>query len=491
MKCFTYALLLCTLLAGASLTQAQVIFCDPIGQATNAIFGSKAVGIHDINGDGRGDVLVGSPQQRFGTPSIETGAAFVFSGATGELIRTITSPDGRIGGEFGRSVLGIDDVTGDGIGDYMVGSFNPPKIHCFSGATGEPHYAFEGDIDRFGLGNNICIIPGATPGSMRYIAAGSPYAGSQDGRVFVFDPFTAELVYTIELPDQRDGAQFGNGNCVAGVPDLNNDGIGEVLVGVPNWYYNYHLYGHRGRAYLFSGADGSLLRSIQAPIWPPFDFGQGVAGIPDINGDGAGDYAVSSTMQLDQGADRRGVVFVYSGATGDILFTIRPYSIPTYQFGYHMSGSPDLDGDGRGELIIGSARDSYPGMPQYSGAAYVISGRTGSRIRTLLSPSMTVGAGSFGVRVELAPDASHDGRLDLLIGSFDCASMCPFSQLGRIYLFHSCAADFNYDGIHNSQDFFDFLSAFFQSWPGGDFNRDALFNSQDFFDFLEAFFQGC
>jgi hypothetical protein len=55
----------------------------------------------------------------------------------------------------------------------------------------------------------------------------------------------------------------------------------------------------------------------------------------------------------------------------------------------------------------------------------------------------------------------------------------------------TCAADFNNDDVVNSQDFFDFLTAFFASAPNADFNRDNLVNSQDFFDFLTAFFAGC
>jgi hypothetical protein len=54
-----------------------------------------------------------------------------------------------------------------------------------------------------------------------------------------------------------------------------------------------------------------------------------------------------------------------------------------------------------------------------------------------------------------------------------------------------CPADFNCDGSRNSQDFFDFLSAFFAATPSADFNHDGVINSQDFFDFLTAFFAGC
>ncbi|MBC7771163.1 MAG: hypothetical protein H7210_01580, partial [Pyrinomonadaceae bacterium] len=55
----------------------------------------------------------------------------------------------------------------------------------------------------------------------------------------------------------------------------------------------------------------------------------------------------------------------------------------------------------------------------------------------------------------------------------------------------ACPADFNDDGEVNSQDFFDFLAAFFMSDPAADFNTDSVINSQDFFDFVAAFFAGC
>ncbi|MGE3107896.1 MAG: GC-type dockerin domain-anchored protein [Phycisphaerales bacterium] len=51
--------------------------------------------------------------------------------------------------------------------------------------------------------------------------------------------------------------------------------------------------------------------------------------------------------------------------------------------------------------------------------------------------------------------------------------------------------DFNRDGIANSQDLFDFLSAFFASAPAADFNHDGFINSQDYFDFLVCFLSVC
>jgi hypothetical protein len=54
-----------------------------------------------------------------------------------------------------------------------------------------------------------------------------------------------------------------------------------------------------------------------------------------------------------------------------------------------------------------------------------------------------------------------------------------------------CRGDWNGDGMVNSQDYFDFLTAFFAAPPDADFNCSGTTNSQDYFDSLAAFFVGC
>jgi len=105
-------------------------------------------------------------------------------------------------------------------------------------------------------------------------------------------------------------------------------------------------------------------------------------------------------------------------------------------------------------------------------------------------------AGSPVYRYSHTFTAMTDGPTTLVIqnpqNQTDCFA-CGGSDVDFVQLIPVCAcrSDFNCDGFVNSQDFFDFLAAFFAVQPAADFNHDTFINSQDFFDFLAAFFAGC
>ncbi|MGE3109270.1 MAG: integrin alpha [Phycisphaerales bacterium] len=394
------------------------------------------------------------------------------------MICTILPPSPIPGANFAENVLGMRNLADATRGDPVVVARLISRIYRFQTDTKRLVYSIGA------AASDVAIGVDPTTGVDDFIAIGARSDNSEHGRVYVLDAVTRSFRYLIESPDQTGYEAFGT--TVVTVPDLDSDATMDILVGVPlhfeppNWY---------GIAYLFSGRGGSMIRTIRSPMNPPYSFGQSVAGIHDLDDDGFGDYAVAGSAWSR--------VWVYSGRTGDLLHTVYPPVPESGGFGRTLAPLPDVDGDGRGELLIGSPYATYPGYPFQEGAAYVVSGRTGRLIRTLLPPLPVVrpqyNGPNFGAALSAIPDCSGDGRADIVVGApDDCSSPpCPPTQIGRFYVFHSCAADFNYDGLWNSQDFFDFLHAFFQGWPGGDFDRSGSITSADFFAFLDAFFRGC
>jgi hypothetical protein len=112
--------------------------------------------------------------------------------------------------------------------------------------------------------------------------------------------------------------------------------------------------------------------------------------------------------------------------------------------------------------------------------------RTGDTIALAPGDTHTVGEFSFGASAQGSGRATLNNSGELV---FECTFVDGLAAI--LVARHECRADFNDDTTVNSQDFFDFLVAFFDNNLTADFNRDGAVNSQDFFDFLGAFFTGC
>ncbi len=297
---------------------------------------------------------------------------------------TFACPRHEAGAKFGWSVAGIPDLNGDGRGDFVIGA----------------------EAESVGIREN----------------AGRVYVVSGTGQyVRVITPPTAQLVGTF-------------GWAVAGIPDVTGDGKGDILVtGVWETDPQGRLC---GRAYLYNGATGQLTRAWLSPFRQEGGcFGWSIASAPDLDGDGAADVIVGAPFEDAGGRKGSGRVYIYSGATGRYIRTLWS---PAYQnegtFGYSVAGIGDINGDGRGDVIVGAPGESVGSSPAGAGRVYVFSGANGQLIRVHRSGTESVD-GAFGTSVAALGDSNGDGVQDILVGAPHEASAQLHPSGGKAHLF--------------------------------------------------------
>ncbi len=326
-----------------------------LGQNGLAGFGEKIAPLNDINGDGKADFVVSASGDRNANGVGQKGRIWLVSGKNGDLLGYRVGP--TAGHNYGRSLVTAADIDGDGLTDFLTGTdtSNGP-----------------GGVLNAGVADLI------SPADLQGTPLFQVYGAHRDriGKTIDY----AGDVNNDDVPDAIIGSD-------------GSDDTGVRLAGLVSLY----------------GMDG-------APLWiraddPPQEdarFGDAVATIGDINGDGVTDFAAASPKQ-DYLVNAKlvpdaGRVVTLSGVNGDQIWELEGER-RLEEFGTALAGGIDFDLDEIPDLVIGTPGDD-PFARRGAGSVKIVSGVDGRQLFII--------PGRRGLETRLftlSPDEANDARL--------------------------------------------------------------------------------
>ncbi|MEM8748244.1 MAG: right-handed parallel beta-helix repeat-containing protein, partial [Actinomycetota bacterium] len=308
----------------------------------------------DSDRDGQPDYL-DTEAGRSTTPVVDEQK---ISDTAGGLTAALTDLD-----NFGGAVAAIGDIDGDGVTDLAVGAERDD----------------DGGPDR----GAVYVLRMNADGTVKAEQKISHSAGGG--------------------PSLDDGDQFGT--AVAGLGDLDGDGIGDIAVGA---VFDDDGDFNAGAVYvLFLNADGTAKKQqkisdsaggFSTDLGSSNYFGDAVAGIGDLDGDGVNDLAVGASRD-NAGGPGRGAVFVLflnpdgsvraeqpiADGAGGLTVSLDDSD----QFGVSVAALGDIDGDGVTDIAVGAEGDDDGG--NLRGAVYVLQLNTNGTVKAEQKISDTAG----------------------------------------------------------------------------------------------------
>jgi len=382
-------------------------------------------GVGDVNGDGFDDVLAAAAYDGNGR-----GRVYLFYGSAAGTFRTpslsIEGIQTGNAGLFGVSVAGVGDLNGDGFDDFVVGSLGAVFVYYGSpqgpvlgwSDTGSVNQFGEivargGDIDGDGFGDFIVTKPYTftTPafvwiyfgnaqegrGRRVEIPAVGPYifsaagAGDVNGDglddVIVGEPTRQAYLYygtplgvnpapaLVVAPMEND---YSFGLRVAPAGDVNGDGFDDVLIRGSSGHTD--AYGQLVDSVLLYL--GSAAGPLAEPAWWSDDpqsistYGTALDTVGDLNRDGFADFLIGAPgyngAQPGQGAAYLFLGGPY-GPAGTPAWSGALAEQKYADFGFSVSGAGDYNGDGLGDLVIGSRLFDSGGTPRSGRVDLIVS----------------------------------------------------------------------------------------------------------------------
>jgi len=476
------------------------------GNAPGRHLGRSVAGAGDLDGDGVSDLVVGICDPGANGPGATVGEAQVYYGVAGGLPATtpgwtaIGNGATGSGGCFGWKVKSIGDVDGDGDSELAVGEpfFYPGRVSVFYGearpagpsttadwfyppvgqppsVTGalwgwdvEPAGDVNGDgyADLLFTGPSFDVpIPGAIGwnGGRAVVVRGSPVgmvdpplwqgdgpssyanygeaatagdfngdgysdivvsasrlttpAGIASGRVDIYNGSPTGPSPTPSWTGDGGGQSAYYGETMAAIGDMNGDGYADLALSeLPYRHIRIH-----------PGSPSGLLPSqtLPAPGANPDGFGLGLGAAGDVDGDGLSDLIVGGPLLDDPEVDEGGAwLFRGSAQPADAPVAIFEGTATAEGYGVSVAGAGDLNGDGWDDLLVGA--ENYTNSLPGEGAAFAFAGAPGG---PSLNPVWSVYGGQaqahLGASLAGVGDTNGDGFDDVAVGApdYDGASL--------------------------------------------------------------------
>lgn len=367
----------------------------------NSEFGSAIAVVGDLEADGVGDLVVGSPYQN------NRGAVWIlFMDKDGsvDMDQEISHEAGNFNGNldrddaFGSAVAGIGDLDGDGVNDIAVGA----------------PFDDDGGKNRGAL----WILFLQANGKVKSHQKISDDAGSFSGKLDDDDAF---------------------GSAIATLGDLDGDGITELAVGAPLanengidagavWILFMNMDGTVKSHKKISGDSGRLKDLLVAGD----QFGRSLTNIGDFDKDGVNDLAVGSPGFDDEGLDRGAIWILYLDTDGsvdrkrEISASESDFNLPIIDgdnFGEVVANAGDIDEDGTIDLAVGLPFDDDGGTD--SGAVFILFLNNRAEVDEIQKVSATQGVFNgilnsedhFGAAIASIGDLNNSRTVDLAIGA--------------------------------------------------------------------------